>query len=209
VKRIAITQRVEVIKSYGERRDCLDQQWFNFVFALGYLPIPLPNIDKQHARSYIDELQLDGIIFSGGNSIASLNKHADDAAPERDLFEAALLEAAIEKNIPVIGVCRGMQLINDALNGYLEKIEGHVGHKHKIKSLASNYVLPDTVNSFHNYCIPANGLAHSLIPIATDEHENIEAFVHNEHSILGMMWHPEREEKFSPLDIQLIKRTLK
>ncbi|TPH17082.1 type 1 glutamine amidotransferase [Litorilituus lipolyticus] len=208
MKRIGITQRVELIKNYGERRDCLDQQWFNFAFALGHIAVPLPNVSAKYAASYIENFRLDGIILSGGNSIATLDSSAEDAAPERDEFEIALLTAALDKSIPVLGVCRGMQVINVALNGKLEPVSGHVAQKHQIFTCSSDFTLPDIVNSFHNYCIPAKGLAKTLTPLATDNAGNIEAYFDSQRSILGVMWHPEREIPFSQLDIQLFKRFL-
>ncbi|MEW6999750.1 type 1 glutamine amidotransferase [Colwelliaceae bacterium BS250] len=208
MKRIGITQRVEIVKSYGERRDCLDQQWSNFIIQLGYIPVPLPNVTADMAGELVNNLQLDAIILSGGNSIASLNPEAPDAAPERDDFENAIISIALGINIPVIGVCRGMQVLNLALGGSLASIQGHVGQRHPINSNIKGFNLPKTVNSFHNYCVPNKGLAESLEPLAYDEDGNIEAFYNISRNILGIMWHPEREENFINLDIQLFKRFL-
>ncbi|MEW6984339.1 type 1 glutamine amidotransferase [Colwelliaceae bacterium 6471] len=208
LKRIGITQRVEVIKSYGERRDCLDQQWSNFVIELGYIPVPLPNITGDKADQLIRALNLDAIILSGGNSLTSLDPEASDAAPERDIFELALISEALKMNIPLIGVCRGMQVLNIAMGGRLENISGHVGKRHPLISNIDGFDLPKTINSFHNYCIPKSGLGESLQPLAYDEDTNIEAFYDLSRAILGIMWHPEREKPFSNLDIQLFKRFL-
>lgn len=208
MKRIGITQRVEIVKSYGERRDCLDQQWSNFVTQLDYIPVPLPNVTTDWAGQLVNALQLDAIILSGGNSIASLNPEAPDAAPERDNFEMALISKALEVNIPIIGVCRGMQILNLVMGGSLENINGHVGERHPIISNVKGFNLPKTVNSYHNYCVPSKGLAESLQPLAYDEDGNIEAFYNLSQNILGILWHPEREENFINLDIQLFKRFL-
>ncbi len=48
MKKIGLTQRVEVVASYQERRDCLDQSWINLLLELGYTPIPLPIIFPPH-----------------------------------------------------------------------------------------------------------------------------------------------------------------
>ncbi|WP_068547767.1 type 1 glutamine amidotransferase [Thalassotalea crassostreae] len=208
MKRIGITQRVEVVKSYGERRDCLDQQWSNLIIQLGFLPIPLPNVSEDMVEALVTALQLDAIILSGGNSITTLNPEASDAAPERDEFENAIIAKALETNIPLIGVCRGMQVLNLAMGGALAKTQGHVGQRHSITSNVKGFDLPKTVNSFHNYCVPNDGLAKSLEPLAYDDGGNIEAFYSISSKILGIMWHPEREENFTNLDIQLLKRFL-
>ena len=207
MKRLGITQRVENIHSYNERRDCLDQRWAALTFHLGYFPVPLPNIVIEQVPFLFSSLQLDGILFSGGNSIASLDSSADDLAPERDLFEKAILNEAIKRNIPIIGICRGMQLINVELGGYLTPISGHVAEDHFIKHIEKR-PMPERVNSYHNWTIPQDGLATKLTPIALDLEGNVEAFECIGKNLLGVMWHPERENPFNPLDIELIKKYL-
>jgi N5-(cytidine 5'-diphosphoramidyl)-L-glutamine hydrolase len=208
LKRIGITQRVEIVKHYDERRDCLDQQWSKFVIQLGYIPVPLPNVAAEMAEQLIKALQLDGLILSGGNSIASLSPQSPDAAPERDNFEKALISAALAMSIPLVGVCRGMQILNLTMGGRVSKITNHVGQRHAIISEVAGFDLPKKVNSFHNYGIPLHGLAQPLQALAYDEDGNIEAFFDLGRAILGIMWHPEREERFTNLDIQLFKRFL-
>ncbi|MCF6281526.1 MAG: gamma-glutamyl-gamma-aminobutyrate hydrolase family protein [Candidatus Polarisedimenticolaceae bacterium] len=208
MKRIGITQRVECVKSYSERRDCLDQRWTTFVTELGYIPLPLPNIIPDQVSKLLDALNLDALLFSGGNSIASLDPSASNAAPERDVFESALLGEALERNIPVVGICRGMQMINLFMGGKLTPISGHVAVRHSISSVDAHDHLPGMINSYHNWSISPEGLANGLKPIAVDCDGNIEAFKHVEKSLLGIMWHPEREAPFDPLDIELIKRSL-
>ena len=44
MKLLGITQRVDIANSYGERRDCLDQRWFELIYSLGLVPVPLPNV---------------------------------------------------------------------------------------------------------------------------------------------------------------------
>ncbi len=90
MNRIGITQRVDVVQRYGERRDCLDQRWSDFVLQLGYIPMPLPNIASEKVAQLVEALELSAVILSGGNSIACLDTEAHDAAPERDAFENAL-----------------------------------------------------------------------------------------------------------------------
>jgi gamma-glutamyl-gamma-aminobutyrate hydrolase PuuD len=208
VKLLGITQRVEIVKSYSERRDCLDQSWSDLALSLNYLPVPLPNVSPEHVESLIDSLGLDAIIFSGGNSISSLDPSAADASPKRDAFEYELLKQAISKKIPIIGICRGMQIINLAFGGYLTQISGHVATQHAINSKTSTYQFPETVNSFHSWGIGKDGLANELEMIAVDSDGNIEAYHHPDASLLGLMWHPEREKPFNLLNIQLLTRFL-
>ena len=208
MKRLGITQRVEVIKKYDERRNCLDQRWSLFANRLGYLPLPLANIQAELVPDYVGALNLDGLLLSGGNSIASLDPSADDAAPERDAFELAIISEAINRNIPIIGVCRGMQILNIFMGGRLSPIEGHVAVRHKLISRSNPHPLPEITNSYHEWSIAPDDLSKDLIPIATDEDGNIEAFQHVDKKLLGIMWHPEREHPFNELDIQLIESFL-
>ena len=208
MKLLGITQRVDTIKSYGERRDCLDQRWSDLALNLNYLPVALPNITPDKVEALVDAMGLDAIIFSGGNNIESIDLFAADAAPERDEFESELLRLALIKGIPVIGVCRGMQMINLAFGGRATKISGHVATSHVIYSKTSTYQFPETVNSYHNWGISNDGLANELEMIAIDAEGNIEAYEHQNAKLLGLMWHPEREKPFNQLDIQLLRRFL-
>jgi gamma-glutamyl-gamma-aminobutyrate hydrolase PuuD len=208
MNRIGITQRVEVVPHYGERRDCLDQRWSDLVLKLGYLPIPLPNIAPENVAKLVESLQISAVILSGGNSIACLNPETSDAAPERDAFENALIPIIFAKNLPVIGVCRGMQLLNLYMGGSLQEMSGHVAVRHTLNSCSCEYTLPTEVNSYHNYGIANNGLADTLKPLACDDAGNVEGFYRSDMPMLGVMWHPEREEQFSQCDIQLFERFL-
>lgn len=207
MKKIGITQRVESVAHYLERRDCLDQRWADFSTLLGFIPIPLPNITAENVRDLIDTLDLDAIILSGGNSLSILGDAAD-TAPERDSFETALVDIAIEKGIPILAVCRGMQLLNCHFEGKLTPVKGHVAKDHVIISCDKTAILPHTVNSYHSWGITPAGLGKHLMPLATDDQGNIEAFKHMTYRILAIMWHPERVTGFDLTDIEFIKTHL-
>ena len=82
MKVILYTQRVEIIESYGERRDCADQNIPRFIKACGYLPVPVPNICET-AIQMTEEIKPAGIILTGGNSLVKYGGNA----PERDNME--------------------------------------------------------------------------------------------------------------------------
>lgn len=210
MKRLGISQRVERIENYNESRDCLDQRWAKLALAIDFLPIPLPNLSIQYVPILLDTLQLDAIVVSGGNSIALEGHPISGAAPERDAFETCLVNEAIERNIPLLGVCRGMQLINVTLGGQLQVVEGHVACRHPVHKIdpASDIRFPSKVNSFHNYGIAENDLAENLIALLRDDSGYIEAFQHKYAAATGIMWHPEREEPFDILDLNLIAEVL-
>jgi putative glutamine amidotransferase len=79
---------------------------------------------------------IDGLVLTGGADIDPAaygqEAHAEtvDTVPERDAFEIALVNAAIERELPVLGICRGMQLINVARGGTLRQhLPDHFGHE--------------------------------------------------------------------------------
>ena len=209
MKRIGITQRVEKIIAQKEYRDCLDQRWPMLIHNLGYFPIPLSNIKERSVSELVDILQLDAIILSGGNSIAALDPSATDAAPNRDIFEQELIKEALKREIPIIGICRGMQLLNLYFGGKLSPIQSHVACTHKL-NIRPEYCknIPGVVNSYHNWGIQSSDLATELEVMATDQEDNIEAFICVKKSVMGVMWHPEREMPFKQKDMKLIKEFL-
>jgi Predicted glutamine amidotransferases len=96
--RLGLTQRVTIIEEYGERRDCLDQAWTTLLEEWGYQPVPLPNTIAD-VNTYLESLDLDGIVLTSGNDLA----HLEDAivpAPERDEFESAVLDWALDRSRP-------------------------------------------------------------------------------------------------------------
>ncbi len=209
MKRLGISQRVEVIRSYGERRDCLDQRWSALALSLGCAPIPLMNIAIEHVSDVLDTFALDALVLSGGNSLCVLDENASDAAQERDAFESALLNEAIARDIPVLGVCRGMQMINHYFGGQLSACSGHVATRHALKVVPEYQALISTpVNSYHGYGIPPHQLAAELTMLAEDDAAFVEAFVHPHKRVMGIMWHPERETPFRAADFSLIQKAL-
>lgn len=205
MKNIGITQREELKNSFDETRNSLDQRWFDLLQLLNYIPVPLPQLSDSSLSTLIDSLNLEGLILSGGNSIYEYA--TDDGSLERDIFEAELIGHCIKKDIPILGVCRGMQVINKFFQGKLHKTEGHAGTRHTIiiNPDYSGYY-PSSVNSYHNFAISQKDLGQDLIVMATDNDNNIEALSHKLYPIYGIMWHPERESPASSYDLHLFKK---
>ena len=167
MKLIGLTQRVHISEGYGERRDCLDQRWLQVVAQMGFTPLPLPNLPPSQVPALCEQLSLSGLILTGGNSLAVLDPKDPAAAPERDAFEAALLDWAVRKRQPVLGVCRGLQLINAFLGGQTSRVKKHAGCRHTIcfeGRLADE--AKREVNSYHDWGIEADGLAAGLSVLA-------------------------------------------
>jgi putative glutamine amidotransferase len=195
-----------LVESYQERRDCLDQRWYPIATRLGFVPVPLPNIQQENVEDIVSSLPVDGLLLSGGNSVHGLDANAPDAAPERDHFEKYLIDHAIREDIPVLGICRGMQVINLHLGGNLSPVAGHVASRHRIVVAEEvSLTLPTEVNSFHAWGIARPDLAASLTCLATDNEGHVEAFRHSDHRVAGIMWHPEREQPPRDVDLDLME----
>ena len=203
--KIGITQRVELIKSYNERRDCLDQNWFSFFEKLNINVIPIPN-SLRSPISFVKNNDIKGFILSGGNDL-SFFPNANNTAPERDRTEILILDYSKEKGLPVLGVCRGLQIINFFLNGNQKKSNNHVGVEQKVVALSEKKIFSDydKVKCYHNYVIPIEDLSDDLEAILISNDKCIEAFQHKQLPWIGIMWHPERETPIRELDIELIK----
>lgn len=182
----------------------------------GGAPIVIPLVDDE---DYIDELteELDGLLFTGGPDISPFyyNDYSRNGlgytVPERDEFELKLLEKALEKKKPILGICRGAQIISCYFGGTLyQDIENsnisEMNHaatnqpkyleNHSI-TILKNSILQQVfekeeifVNSFHHQCI--NKLGDGLIKTAWAEDGIIEGFEKEEYPfLLGVQWHPE------------------
>lgn len=219
-KRIGITQRVMYLPKIRERRDVLDQRWMAFAKVIDVSLIPLPNI-REDVTDYVNELNIEGFIFSGGNNIGyisgnkipNLSIEKDDVAYERDETEHRLLKWAHEKKRPVIGVCRGMQFISSFYGGNLTIVDRntHVAKRHPIQVTTSDfskfYGDNAEVNSYHGYGINQCNLPDELASAAMFN-EQVEAFKDKNQLFYGIMWHPEREEVFSTADICFFTKIL-
>lgn len=202
--RIGVSQRVEVVASYGEHRDCLDQQWFRFLEALGFTPVPIPN-SLSNLNEWLASTGIEGLILSGGNDLTHL-PDAINTSAERDETERTLLSLARERGWPVIGVCRGLQMMNVWLGGQLTPVSGHTAVRHAVTPTeqTNSWFRPyQDVNSFHNWGVSPEGLVAELIPQLLSPEGDIEAYVHRSLPWAGIMWHPEREAPFTERDKQL------
>jgi putative glutamine amidotransferase len=178
---------------------------------MGAVPIPLPLTAGEDNKDILEIQTLDGLIFSGGNSLTQFENKSlksKKLSETRDQFEFKLLKIAIKVQCPILGVCRGMQLINTYFNGSGTKVNGHISTRHAIFETTNQKIKlnHDDVNSFHNDAIPFDGLGSDLLPLAKDADGNIEALYHNRYKILGIMWHPEREKPVKKADLDLMQR---
>jgi putative glutamine amidotransferase len=101
---------------------------------------PDPNADTDQLLDVVD-----GLILAGGRDIdpatygAEREEASDEPHPLRDAFEIALAKRAMERDIPLLGVCRGMQLMNIARGGTLvQDLPAHLGHRRSIGTFDGN-----------------------------------------------------------------------
>lgn len=199
MKRILISQRIDVVQGRNEERDALDVRWAELLFSLGFLPIPVCSALADQP-DYLVQLQPDAIILSGGNDIGQ--------APTRDRLETKLLDYAKAQQLPVLGVCRGMQMLNHYLGGSLVTVSGHVATRHALQGAWAQQYGYQQVNSYHNQAFTQATLAADLKVLATSSDGVIEAVACSHLPWLGIMWHPEREAHLQSADQKLLSQHL-
>lgn len=197
MKIVGITARVDINNEHQERRDCLDQRWLSFLNLCGIQAVILPN----NTTSLSLLPKLDGVIFSGGNTLTKYG----GSAPERDALEKDILSWATLRSLPIMGVCRGMQVMIDYAGGALIETPSHVNQKHSIKVTTSG--TSRMVNSYHAF--GSETAPQSYDVCARSEDNILEAIKHKSLPFYGIMWHPEREEKFVQEDIDLFVEMFK
>ena len=182
-----ISQRVDLLPERNERRDSIDQRWGGTLHELlgGHaLILQVPNRPLE-VSEMLTVCPPSLIVLSGGNDIGSV--------PDRDATETTLLDFAKSTRVPVLAVCRGMQIVQRYLGGAIVPINDHVGCEHEVHPVSGHAAFDLTVNSYHTSGIPQSGLASDLQPLYLHEDGSIEAAMHSHLPWLCVMWHPERE----------------
>ena len=192
---VAITQRVYTDAAHGEKRDCLDQSWINFLNEVGITPIIIPN-NIVSAKILVSQIKIGGIVFTGGGTLYAYG----GKTPERDETEEFLLNYSKTNTIPLIGVCRGMQTIQHDHGVKLQEITGHVADIQQVTINGRE----ESVNSYHNF--GTSDTVPELKVWAKSLDGVVKAIKHTVHPITGIMWHPERLTPFVQRDIDLFRK---
>ncbi|MEU0468960.1 MULTISPECIES: gamma-glutamyl-gamma-aminobutyrate hydrolase family protein [unclassified Amycolatopsis] len=184
---LAVTQRLLPANEHGEVRLALDVRWWSFLAECGFDGVPMP-LDPAAAAKLLWRTGCRGLVLTGGNDLGS--------APERDALERYLLRRALERGLPVIGVCRGMQLVLDAFGARLRRVRGHVAVEHRVTGPRGER----TVNSYHDWAVlqapPEFEVTARCGPV-------VEAVRHRSLPLAGIMWHPERADPVHDEDVEL------
>jgi putative glutamine amidotransferase len=175
----------------------------------GGLAAMLPPDDPAHAAAAV--ARLDGLVIAGGPDVEPVRYGAEPhprtgpPARERDAWELALIDAALTARVPLLGICRGMQLLNVALGGTLvQHLDGHaevvgIFGNHAVKPVPGSLyagVVPEetSVPSYHHQAVDRLGTG--LVPSAYADDGTVEALElpSGEGWVLGVQWHPEMGE---------------
>ena len=224
---------VGITANFGEYGSQLAEAYYESVRMAGGVPVVVP---ASESIAELDDvlLRLDALVLSGGGDIDPLLIGADPepglsgSCPKRDMQELVLIRRALDKQMPVLGICRGCQVMAAALGGELvqdierfkENREQRIIVKHsqeEERHIATHSVNieGDTmlhsifgcdkieVNSFHHQAVAEPGKGMRVAALSDDG--IIEAIESTEYkSVIGVQWHPESffclpEDKMLPL----------
>lgn len=195
------------------RAGFLPAAYFQGVTAAGGVAMLLPPqpVDSDIAKRVLDGL--DGLVITGGKDIdpaaygQAAHPATDEPGRQRDAWEFTLLGAALERGLPVLGICRGAQVLNVALGGtlhqHLPDVIGHSGHRagNAVFTTLPVRTVPGTrlaalvgesvdARCYHHQAIAE--LGQGLIVSAWDGDGVVEALeLPGDGFVLAVQWHPE------------------
>lgn len=213
----------------GLDRCAVVQDYVNAIVKAGGIPIVLPVVEEEDCIAQQVQL-IDGLLLSGGYDVSPLfygeepKRGLESIRPERDAYEIRLLQIARELNKPILGICRGIQVLNVAFGGNLYQdlsleVPSSIQHSqkgspdqasHSVK-LSSGTKIKEIMeeefiltNSFHHQAV--KDLAPGFIANAYSKDGLIEGIESIDDSfILGVQWHPELMFVKSPKMLKLFQ----
>ncbi|MFW5985186.1 MAG: gamma-glutamyl-gamma-aminobutyrate hydrolase family protein [Halanaerobiaceae bacterium] len=204
----------------------LHANYLNVIKKAGGLPVILPpQIEPEVLEQLLDKI--DGLLFSGGTDVDPYyfgeepKKGLRRVDPGRDKFEMKLVNWALEKKVPVLALCRGIQVLNIALGGtIIQHLDGGLKHEqdapysypsHKVFLTENGYLqqvygkTEIAVNSFHHQALQKTGSGLKVEASSSDG--IVEAVSLPDHPfVVGVQWHPERMYKTEPLQLKLFQK---
>jgi len=187
-------------------------------FFTGYPAVALKNA----RREAVDIEAMDGLLLTGGADICAaylkqpvsqleLGLIEEDAEADRDGFEFAAIQTALERGIPILTVCKGTQVLNVALEGTLHlDIPGHdlpEMKSHNVQPLrfsAKASIRFDRVNSSHHQALAALGTGLEVEAWCRIDGVIEQVRLKNYPYCIGVQYHPERDSSYKPLFEQFL-----
>lgn len=200
MKRLLLTPRIEYI----------DHAWKYFVnesYITALQPYRLL-IECPLSFSYTDEIaeSCDGLLVTGGYDVAphyfhqACHKNVHFYERPQDYYDFLLIDAFVKQRKPILGICRGLQLINVYFHGTLcqhfdTASHEEQPHEHRVTPLSDTIFTQllkqdATINSYHHQCIDHLGEQLHVGVLSSDG--RIEAIYHQKLPIIGVQWHPEK-----------------
>jgi putative glutamine amidotransferase len=218
--------------SLGQERNFVSKDFVDAVLDSGGVPILIPIINQEEDMLKIMDI-LDGIILSGGFDVNPIyygeepTKHVGFTYTPRDLCELFIVKAAIEKDMPILGISRGQQIMTVAFGGKLyqdisdneESYVNHfqrasisdIGHYVNIVEGTKLHKIFDTdrmlVNSFHHQA--AKTVPPNFVVAATSSDGIVEAIEHKTKPIMAVQWHPEIMMRKHPVMLKIFSEFVK
>ena len=204
--RIGLSTRISKAEGYDELRDSLAQDWTSFMRE--NLPGTAWQMLPNEGASVVERVKtwgINGLILTGGNDIGEY--------PQKDATDNALLAFALAHDLPVLGVCRGLQVIAHFFGVPLEKcMDGsHRAQRHPVQVLKSpgEAVERFEVNSYHTFVIREKTMKDPLETWALGDDSTVEALTVKGKPAFALMWHPERERTIDAFTEGILKKLFK
>ena len=215
---------IGVTMAFDEKFLILNKWYFRAILAAGAYPFAICS-ESGELEGYTDAIldKVDGLIFSGGGDIHAkyfneeLSPKATRVLEERDIFELMLCRKALKKDLPVLGICRGIQLLNVAAGGNIEQhLETHPRNESRHETLHNVNIAENTklfeifktgsiaVNSLHHQAV--GRIPEGVIAAAKAEDGVIEAIeMPGKKFTLAVQWHPEALIENYPWQLNIFK----
>jgi len=207
---------IGISANYGDNNSKLAENYYKSVVAVGGVPVIIPVTDDLATIEAIVG-RLDGILLSGGGDMHP-RYYNEEPIPEngtpdelRDRYDVTLIKSAVEYQLPVLGICRGMQVINTVFGGSLyqdinvqyadKKPMCHSQNEERSVTTQTASVVTDSLLYSIVSCntLPINSIHHQAVKRIADGFRAVafaddgicEAIESLYYPILGVQWHPE------------------
>ncbi len=185
------------------KKQFVNDSYVNALNSLGFTSIVL-TLENQDYETILN--LCDGFLITGGVDVDPKwfneeNNGTGEINPRLDIIDKVVIDYAVKTKKPMLGICRGHQVINVFMGGSLIQDIGssHNKVRHFVKTFSNrliNFPKEMEINSYHHQVV--NKLAKGLIPVATSYDDYNEAFIHEDLPIISCQWHPELIFQESP-----------